>query len=125
MIDVLYDFVVYGTILNLVSYVVCVFVMSYKLFSLGQQKVDDIKAFAQKRNLFIKNNVKRKDRMKYIASMFIPTYSAWLNSIIIFYAIRAKGSLDLIKAIQRSNDFAIIKIIDYKFTPIPEGSDNK
>lgn len=116
--ELLKDFVIYGTILNLISLVVLVVVLSLKLSSFGKEATEGYRIFSAKKHEFVKKNVTPEKIWLHLLTMLIPTYSAWINSILIYHALFSRNLADLIQGIKTANQYKFFRIINYNIKKI-------
>jgi len=113
--EMIISYIIFGYIINFVSTILTGLVASIKLISLDEKSKIEYTNFILMRTSAIKqNNTDKKLLISALTLWFIPTYTAWLNSVYLYHLFKYPGQYGLVKGVIVSDNLAIIKVVDYE-----------
>lgn len=113
--ELLWEFALFGWAMNLMMIVISFAVTLFKALSFSPQELMEFRMFAMTRHAYIDNYVSSEKRFITLLLHLLPTYSAWLTFVYLFYVLTNSGSQGLIKGIMMADNWELVQTIKYQY----------
>lgn len=111
-LEYMMDFVVFGLVMNFLSFIPLIIMLMYRAASLTPDEVQKYVHFNKVMMSFIENSSPLK-RFARLSLALIPTYCVYVNTVAIYYLIRYSGLRGLIKSAISKETFSLVPLVKF------------